>query len=225
MEVGMAGAPQITPLVVRDGNPQGNPSPFYATFSGKGSQDSVTFHLLIESSATEATALCQRALTSFQKSLTSGVRASLTTVLGDAFQTCHKDLEAANAPRDMASRVGVGVTCLAMRGDEAYLAVVGDAVMYLRDRHGVTKITPAVQGTSSPVLGTSSDPIEVTMARPALKPDESLLVASGSLEDAVGYDGLENIMSTSPQAAVEKLTLLMGEDPLFLAIIMNAPAS
>jgi hypothetical protein len=50
-------------------------------------------------------------------------------------------------------------------------------------------------------------------------------VASGSLEDAVGYDGLENIMSTSPQAAVEKLTLLMGEDPLFLAIILTAPAS
>jgi serine/threonine protein phosphatase PrpC len=225
MEVGMAEAPQITPLVVRDGNPQGNPSPFYTTFSGKGSQDSVQFHLLIESSATEAEALCQLALGSFQKSFTSGGRASLTTVLGDAFQTCHKDLEAANAPHDMASRVGVGVTCLAMRGDEAYLAVVGDSVIYLRDRHGVTKITPAVQGTSSPVLGTSSDPIEVTMARPGLNPGESLLVASGSLEDAAGYDALENIMATSPQAAVEKLAIMMGEDPLFLAIILNAPTS
>jgi hypothetical protein len=112
-----------------------------------------------------------------------------------------------------------------MRGDEAYLAVVGDSVMYLRDRHGVTKITPAVQGTSSPVLGTSSDPIEVTMARPGLNPGESLLVASGSLEDAAGYDALENIMATSPQAAVEKLAIMMGEDPLFLAIILNAPTS
>ena len=116
------------------------------------------------------------------------------------------------------------MTCLALRGDESYLAVVGDAVMYLRDQHGVSKITPAIQGTSSPVLGTSPDPIEVTMARPALKDGESLLVASGSLEDAVGYDGIENIMSTSPEAAIEKLILLMEDDPLFLAIILNTIA-
>lgn len=221
----MVGTPEVTPLVVRDGNPVGSAAPFYSTFSGKGSQDSVQFHLLIESDATEAQALCQLALGSFQKSLTGGSRASLTSVLNEAFQTCHKALEDANAPNDMASRVGVGVTCLAVRGDEAYLAAVGDSIMYIRDQHGVSKITPAVQGTSSPVLGTSSDPIEVTMVRPALKDGESLLVASGSLEDAAGYDGLENIMSTSPQAAVEKLSILMGDDPLFLAIILNAPAS
>ncbi len=221
----MAGSPQITPLVVRDGNPVGSPSPFYSTFSGKGNQDSVQFHLLIESSATEAQALCQLALGSFQKSLTGGGRASLTSLLNEAFQDCHKALEAANAPHDIASRVGVGVACLAVRGDEAYLAAVGDSIMYIRDQHGVTKVTPAVQGTSSPVLGTSSDPIEVTMARPALKDGESMLVASGSLEDAAGYDALENIMATSPQAAIEKLAIMMGEDPLFLAIILNAPAS
>ncbi len=52
-----------------------------------------------------------------------------------------------------------------------------------------------------------------------------MLVASGSLEDAAGYDALENIMATSPQAAIEKLAIMMGEDPLFLAIILNAPAS
>ena len=97
--------------------------------------------------------------------------------------------------------------------------------MYIRDQHGISKITPAIQGTSSPVLGTSSDPIDVTMARPALKDGESMLVASGSLEIAAGYDALENIMTTSPQAAVEKLAIMMGEDPLFLAIILNAPAS
>ena len=221
----MAGTPQITPLVVRDGNPVGSPSPFYSTFSGKGSQDSVQFHLLIESDATEAQALCQLALGSFQKSLTSGSRASLTSVLNEAFQACHKALETANAPHDIASRVGVGVTCLAVRDDETYLAAVGDSIMYIRDQHGVSKITPAVQGTSSPVLGTSSDPIEVTMARPGLKDGESLLVANGSLENAAGYDGLENIMATSPQAAVEKLAILMGDDPLFLAIILNVPAS
>ncbi len=221
----MADTPLVTNLVVRDGSPQKNPFPFYSAFSGKGSQDSVQFHLLIESDSTEAETLCQRAFGSLQKSLTGGGRTSLTTVLQEAFQACHEELEAANAPNDLASRVGVGVTCLALRGDESYLAVVGDAVMYLRDQHGVSKITPAIQGTSSPVLGTSQDPIEVTMARPALKDGESLLVASGSLEDAVGYDGIENIMSTSPEAAIEKLTLLMGDDPLFLAIILNTNVS
>ena len=220
----MSDTQQVTTLVVRDGSPQKNPFPFYSAFSGKGSQDSVQFHLLIESDSTETEALCQRALGSLQKSLTDGSRTSLTTVLQEAFQACHEELEAANAPNDLASRVGVGVTCLALRGDESYLAVVGDAVMYLRDQHGVSKITPAIQGTSSPVLGTSPDPIEVTMARPALKDGESLLVASGSLEDAVGYDGIENIMSTSPEAGIEKLTLLMDDDPLFLAIILNTIA-
>ena len=217
----MADIPQVTTLVIRDGSRPKNPLPFYSVFPGRGSQDSVDFHLLIETGSTEAESLCQRALGSLQASLTGGGRTSLTTVLQEAFQACHEELVAANAPNDLASRVGVGVTCLALRGDESYLAVVGDAVMYLRDQHGVSKITPAIQGTSSPVLGTSQDPIEVTMARPALKDGESLLVASGSLEDAVGYDGIENILSTSPGAAIEKLTLLMGDDPLFLAIILN----
>ena len=62
------------------------------------------------------------------------------------------------------------------------------------------------------------------MARPALKDGESLLVASGSLEDVVGYDGIENILSTSPEAAIEKLILLMEDDPLFLAILLNTIA-
>lgn len=217
----MADMPQVTTLVIRNGSRPKNPLPFYSVFPGRGSQDSVDFHLLIETGSTEAESLCQRALSSLQTSLTGGGRTSLTTVLQEAFQACHEELEDANAPNDLASRVGVGVTCLALRGDESYLAVVGDAVMYLRDQHGVSKITPAIQGTSSPVLGTSQDPIEVTMARPALKDGESLLVASGSLEDAVGYDGIENILSTSPGAAIEKLTLLMGDDPLFLAIILN----
>ena len=217
----MADIPQVTTLVIRDGSRPKNPLPFYSAFPGRGSQDSVHFHLLIETGSTEPEALCQRALDSLHTSLTGGGRTSLTTVLQEAFQACHEELEDANAPNDLASRVGVGVTCLALRGDESYLAVVGDAVMYLRDQHGVSKITPAIQGTSSPVLGTSQDPIEVTMARPALKDGESLLVASGSLEDAVGYDGIENILSTSPEAAIEKLTLLMGDDPLFLAIILN----
>ena len=217
----MADMPQVTTLVIRNGSRPKNPLPFYSVFPGRGSQDSVDFHLLIETGSTEAESLCQRALGSLQASLTGGGRTSLTTVLQEAFQACHEELEDANAPNDLASRVGVGVTCLALRGDESYLAVVGDAVMYLRDQHGVSKITPAIQGTSSPVLGTSQDPIEVTMARPALKDGESLLVASGSLEDAVGYDGIENILSTSPEAAIEKLTLLMGDDPLFLAIILN----
>ena len=218
----MADMPQVTTLVIRNGSRPKNPLPFYSVFPGRGSQDSVDFHLLIETGSTEAESLCQRALSSLQTSLTGGGRTSLTTVLQEAFQACHEELEDANAPNDLASRVGVGVTCLALRGDESYLAVVGDAVMYLRDQHGVSKITPAIQGTSSPVLGTSQDPIEVTMARPALKDGESLLVASGSLEDAVGYDGIENILSTSPEAAIEKLTLLMGDDPLFLAIILDA---
>ena len=221
----MADIPQVTTLVIRDGNRPKNPSPFYSVFPGRGSQDSVDFHLLIETASTETEALCRRALSSLQTSLTGGGRTSLTTVLQEAFQACHEELEAANAPNDLASRVGVGVTCLALRGDESYLAVVGDAVMYLRDQHGVSKITPTIQGTSSPVLGTSPDTIEVTMARPALKDGESMLVASGSLEDAVGYDGIENILSTSPEAAIEKLILLMGDDPLFLAIILNTKVS
>ena len=221
----MADMPQVTTLVIRDGSRPKNPLPFYSMFPGKGSQDSVDFHLLIETGSTETEALCGRALGSLQTSLTAGGRTSLTTVLQEAFQACHADLEAANAANDLASRVGVGVTCLALRSDESYLAVVGDAVMYLRDQHGVSKITPAIQGTSSPVLGTSQDPIELTMARPALKDGESLLVASGSLEDAVGYDGIENILSASPEAAIEKLNLLMGDEPLFLAIILNTKVS
>ena len=90
----MSGTPQVTTLVVRDGSRPKNSLPFYSAFPGRGNLDSVDFHLLIESGSTEAEALCQRALDSLQDSLTGGGRTSLTTVLQEAFQACHKELEA-----------------------------------------------------------------------------------------------------------------------------------
>ena len=210
----MPAGPQITPVATQFGERLSNPSPFYATFTVRGGSSPVQFHLLLECDGPEPEARCQAALTSLQRRLSAMGQASLTTTLHGAFQACHQALAASGGS-------GVGVTCVASRGEEVFLAAVANIDLFQLDRAGVRPVRLSVPGTMTSAMGEAAE-VTAAMERLDLHPGESVLVASAALAQATNMEGLETIMSGSPATAADRIAMLMSNTPLFLALIITA---
>lgn len=102
--------------------------------------------VLVEPSSPEASEFCQE-IAEFVGESFREWRLSTTGGLLRALRTVHSDLKAWNARSLHQHRVGVGVSALVIRGDEAYLAQVGPALAlaYLggESRHVVPGIPEA----------------------------------------------------------------------------------
>ena len=211
----MASAPRITPVAVQFGVHLTEPAPFYSAFTGRGGSAPVQFHVLLECDGDEPEARCNAALASLRRRLTNLGPASLTTTLHSAFQACHQELSGAPGG-------GVGATILASRGEESFLAAVADISLFQLDRAGVRPVRIAVPGTMSPVMGVAPE-VTVAMERLDLEPGETVLVANSSVTSAANYAGLHAILSARPQTAANSLAAVMGNTPLFLALIVTSP--
>lgn len=219
----------VTPMVARHGQLQESLAPFISSFQGRGVHREVQFHALTETPAADPAPLCQRVSAAFRRSLLSQDRLSLTTAMSRALQEGHQELLKANETEPLANRVGAGVTCLALRDTEVYMAQAGPGVLYLRDAHGVRTLHPLApdapqdeEGKQGPhLLGMAPGELPVMLDRLTLEEGQVLLVASSSLASSVSYDGLVAILSASPQEATGKLHMLMQEDPLFAALLVS----
>ena len=212
----MPGTPQITPVAAHYGEHLADPAPFYATFSGRGGSSRVQFHVMLQCDGPEPEARCQAALASLRRRLANLGAASLTTTLNGAFQACHQELSAAGG-------AGVGVTLLASRGGEVYLAAVADIAMHQLDRAGVRRVRPSVPGTMAAAMGNLPE-VTPAMERLDLQPGETMLVSDSSVTSAANMDGLEAVLSASPRSAADSLASLMGNTALFLGVIISAPS-
>lgn len=209
----------VTSIVVREGVLVDEASPLIAAFSGRGLLDQVRFHALAESSAAEPEERLGATLVALERALAGESRSALTTALPRALQSCHRELTAGNEPLPMAARVGVGLTCLALRNDEVYVARAGPGLVYVRDRHGVRRLPGPTEGAGS--LGTAEGDVGIAMDRHAVGPGEALLAGGSALEGAVGYEGLQAILASDPREASKKLALLMGDQPLYVALLVT----
>ena len=226
----MAGSPRVTPIVVQQGDLQEGPSPFVTSFAGRGLLSQVQFHALTETAAAAPEALCQRALTSFQRLIASLGRISLTSALSQALQDCHQELRAANESEPLAARVGVGLTCLALRDDDLYIAQAGPGLLYLRDTHGVRRVESHSFGGSESSdepserqeLGITPGEIRVSLDRYPFRDEHVFMAAGSALAAAVNYDGLDAILASAPDEAARKLQLLMPDQPFFAALMVTS---
>jgi hypothetical protein len=112
---------------------------------------------------------------------------SLTGALTRALRAAHEHLRDWNRQSLPEHRVGAGVTCLAVRRAEAYVAQAGRALAYVRTAAGdVRRITPASSDFEQS-LGVAED-FEPALTRVALAPGDTILVASSLLDDVVPPD-------------------------------------
>ena len=212
----MPGAPQITPVAAHYGSLLADPAPFYASFSGRGGSSPTQFHVLLESDGPELEARCQAALTSLRRRLASLGAASLTTTINCAFQALHQELSASGGD-------GVGVTLVASRGGEVYLAAVADIAVFQLDRAGVRRVRPSVPGTMAAAMGVLPE-VTPAMERLDLQPGETVLVAGSAVASVANMDGMQAVLSAGPRSAADSLASLMSNDALFLGLIITAPS-
>ena len=227
----MADKLTVTPILVLQGRLQDAFAPYAVSFSGRGSHAGVSFHALVETPAADPQPLCQRLLDILQRSILGQGRSSLTTALSTALQDSHHDLLAANENTALATQVGAGITCLALRDEDVYIARAGPGALYHRDSHGVRTINPAppaqAEGSEAEethersVLGLGPMQTPVTLERQALLAGQVLLAAHSSLANSVSYDGLMTILGSSPEDAASRLELLMQDDPVFAALLVS----
>ena len=209
----------VTPIVVREGALAGEGVPLIATFPGRGLLDQVRFHAMGESSAIEPEERLGAALVALEHALADESRSALTTALPRALQACHRELTKGNEELPMAARVGLGLTCLGLRDDDVYVARAGPGLVYVREQHGVRRLPGPPSGGGS--LGTAEGEVGVAMDRHAIGPGEALLAGGSALEGAVGYEGLQTILASAPREASKKLTLIMGDQPLYVALLVT----
>lgn len=212
----MPGTLQVTPVAVQFGSHAADPAPFYTSFTGRGGGSPTRFHALLASDDPAPEARCQEALSALRGRLANLDRTSLTTALNGAFQACHQQLWAAGGG-------GVGLTVVAVRGDEAYLAAVADVAVFQHDRAGVRRVRPAVPGTMAAALGVLPE-VTPAMERLDLQPGESVLVCDAAVTAVANMDGLEAVLSAGPGAAADRLAGLMSNAALFLGLIIDTPA-
>ncbi len=208
--------PSIVPVAAHYGSHMTDPTPYYSTFTGRGGGDPVQFHALIECDGPDGEARCQAAMSSLRRRLSALGGTSLTTAINGAFQACHQELSTPGG-------AGVGVTLLAARGEEAFLAAVADIAVFQLDRAGVRRVRLSVPGTMSAALGNLPE-VSPAMERLDLQPGETVLICDSGITATANMDGLAAVLSSSPRAAADNLASLMSNAELFLGLILVSPA-
>jgi hypothetical protein len=193
----------------------------------------VQLYALAEATTPEGEGLCRWALATVQRHFGQQGRASLTSAMAGALRGCHEELFKANQEAPQASQAGLGITCLALRGEEVYVARAGPGVVYLYDGQDAQQIasgTPVSPGSRSQgaesahapvIVGLTPGEIPVQLHRHALRRGHALLATSSSFARLVNMEGLRAILSSSHREAINKLFLLNKEESLFAALLLT----
>jgi len=221
--------PTVTPVLVYEQILQSDHSRYIISFPGKGSLHQVSFHLLVET-ASPYRETSEEALSCFQFSITNQENSSLTTALQVAFQACHETLRQKNDRLPLVRRVGVGLICIAVRGEQLYIAQAGPGVIYCRDGQGTRKLrlvpvsTPLEESSDNEIqmIGIGEGKIQVALDRQLIQDGQKFIAANSALANATSYDGLDEILKSPVDEATRKLQVTMGEDPYFAALIVTS---
>ncbi|MBI4336529.1 MAG: hypothetical protein HY683_01670 [Chloroflexi bacterium] len=209
----------VTPVLVSAGRLE-TESPNLCTFRGKGLLQQVTFYTLVETTAQDNPDLCSWAARRL-RDLIGHSRGSLTSALLQAVQGCHQELLAANQQGEPQDRVGLGITCLALRTDEVYLATAGPSLVYVLDGQGVRNV--GVANALEGAVGLAASQLPVNLHRLTRGEAGAALVAMSSLSSMVTLEGVKAVLTAAPQEALTRLQLLVRQEPSFAALLVTWP--
>ncbi len=112
-------------------------------------------------------------------------------------------------------RAGLGVSCLVVRGSEAYLAQTGPALAYMKT--GAT-FRRFISDSDKPPLG-FVDAVDPVLSRHTLTAGDVVVLASSSLSYR-GNDEISTALSLPPDEAMHRLqTLAVGPSPCAVLLI------
>lgn len=110
-----------------------------------------------------------------------------------------------------ASREGAGFTCLALRGEEVYLAVQGSGVVIVRQGGRLRRVAPP------PNVSVSDGQLH----RYTLAPGDALLACSSRIDHLAPLQVLGTAFSANSAETLRKLSLITQEEEGFTALLLS----
>ena len=130
---------------------------------------------------------------------------SVTGGLLRALRQAHANLAEWNRRSLREHRVAVGVTCVAIVGSTATLALVGPGAVYVREAGGVQRLTTAGEPAAHPLGG--EEPVEPLFRSVTLDEGRQLLLLSSDADAAVGSAAVVDALTAGPERALAGLFL------------------
>ncbi|MCS7207346.1 MAG: hypothetical protein NZ951_05360 [Dehalococcoidia bacterium] len=193
-------------------------SPYGVVFPGRGAWKGMSFFGVCEATAGAQEALCAWALEEIQRHLARS-RSSLTKGLEQAVQACHLSLAQAQEAHPPNAQTGLGIVVGALRGDEVTLAWAGPGLVCLKEGQTLHLLP---QTAASPI-GQGKTPLAVSLRRFTFPPAQALLVCQSHLRRLTTLQGLEVVLSATPQQSLDRLHALLRDDPAFAAVLVSGP--
>lgn len=145
---------------------------------------------------------------------------SLTGALLRSLQAAHEELTAWNRLSLREQRTGMGVSCLALRQGEVFLAQVAPALAYLRSGGSTQRLVPAEEDQP---LGLAEE-LRPTFSRHLLAEGDALLLAFTSLAPR-GDEAVAAALAYPLDEALRRLYALVNHLPHFAALLVAYQAT
>ncbi len=192
--------------------------PFTGAFPQRGGGDDICdLYLLVEPALPGSEEYCNDVANLVGESF-HRYRLSVTGGLLRALLAAHTDLRGWNSRSLRDQQVAVGISALAMHGEEAYLAQVGPALAYARQDGRLRALQPAIPEARGP-LGVG-DALYPHFSRLELSPGDSVLLVASTLPTALTEGGLADLLAGPADACLPALYQAVRSLPWFGALLL-----
>lgn len=194
--------------------------PFTGAFPQRGGgDDPCDLYLLVEPALPGSEEFCNDIANLVGESF-HRYRLSVTGGLLRALQSAHADLKGWNSRSLRDQWVAVGVSALAVRGNEGYLAQVGPALAYARRQGYLRPLQPHLPDAQGPLgLGDSVYP---QFSRLELSPGDAVLLTATPLRTALQEQALAGLLAGPVEECLPAIFQAVRSLPWFGAVLVAA---
>ena len=190
--------------------------PWIGMYPARGGAPGADLYILVEPALPGSEEFCSPLVEVIGRLFRSR-RSSLTGALLASLKAAHEHLRDWNQKSLREHRVGAGVSCLALRGAQAYLAQAGPALAYHRMQEQTLRLAPEDE-TAEPV-GTAAE-FYPEFTRHELAAGDALLLTTSSLSSVAPAETVEGVLALPPQDILPELFLRVRQLPDFAALLI-----
>ncbi len=149
---------------------------------------------------------------------------SITAALTSAINATNGSLLKLNAGRDHDETPRVGVNCVALTGNELYIAQAGPSLAYIYSDEKIRRVTPSTTKGGviniEDAMGASGN-VHINLQRHEMQNGDIVLLASPSLASLISNDELAIILTAEPDKAIQRVFLVAKKEENFSAVLLT----
>ena len=168
----------------------------------RGDLEPSDLYVLVEPALPDSEEFCPQVVAAIGR-LFPEHKLSLTGGLLRALRSAHESLREWNRKSLREHRVATGISCLVVRGDEAYLAQVGPALAYARGGGQTRPLLPHIPDAEGP-LGLFEE-FWPAFRRFDLSTGDRLLLATSNLASAIPVEEVDAALALVPEECLPRL--------------------